>query len=36
MKRAQQIDPGNERLHDRAQEINRECLTPSTVKSAKP
>ena len=28
MKRAQQLDPGNERLHDRAVEINRECLTP--------
>jgi len=28
MKRAQQLDPGNERLHDRAQEINRECLAP--------
>lgn len=28
MKRAQRLDPGNERLHDRAQEINRECLTP--------
>ncbi|MBX3211759.1 MAG: rhomboid family intramembrane serine protease [Labilithrix sp.] len=29
MKRAQRLDPGNERLHDRAQEINRECLAPS-------
>ena len=27
-KRAELLDPGNERLHDRAQEINRECLTP--------
>ena len=31
LKRAQQLDPGNERIHDRAQEINRECLAPSSV-----
>ncbi|MBX3261117.1 MAG: rhomboid family intramembrane serine protease [Labilithrix sp.] len=39
MKRAQRLDPGNERLHDRAQEINRECLTPSSpppLDSARP
>ncbi len=29
MKRAQQLDPGSDRLHERAREIDRECLTPS-------
>ena len=29
MKRAQRLDPGSERLHDRAKDIDRACLTPS-------
>lgn len=29
LQRAEQIDPGNQRLHDRAQEVNRACLTPN-------
>lgn len=30
MKRAESLDPGNQLLHDRAQEINRACLVPPT------
>lgn len=34
MKRAQQLDPNNDRIHDRAQEINRACLTGGTSRDA--
>ncbi len=36
LKRAQQLDPGSDRIHDRAQEINRACLTPSGASGARP
>ena len=36
LKRAQQLDPGNDRIHDRAQEINRACLAPSGASTPRP
>ncbi|MDF2698275.1 MAG: rhomboid family serine protease [Labilithrix sp.] len=36
MRRAERLDPGNDRLHDRAQEINRECLAPERFRPTLP